>query len=199
MKAPKAEPREQTPEGVHQAVCIKVIDWGTQSGSYQGKPTKRRMLNVGFEITGPGMKTEKGDPYVNYKTYTFSVGKKANLAKDIKAWLGVKDLAEYDFDGLLSKRAMVTISHKESEDGNVYANITNISGLPKGIKEYKSSEPLQSFFLDADNYGLEEFNALGDYDKNKIAASEEYPEWKAAVEAKSNKGKSKETAKKGKK
>jgi len=192
MKAPKAAPAEQTPEGVYQSICLGPIHWGTQSGSYKGKPTKRNTLNVAFEILG--VKKENGDAFVNYKTYTFSVGKKANLAKDIKAWLGIKNLEDFDFEGLAGKPAFVTISEKEAEDGSAtYSNITNISALPKGTKILKGTLPTRSFFLD-EAYTMDDFNALGDYDKNKISSSEEYPDWKAGADG----GKKAKTAAKGK-
>ena len=33
---------EQAPAGTHMAVCIRVIDIGTQDGEYQGKPNSKR-------------------------------------------------------------------------------------------------------------------------------------------------------------
>lgn len=176
--APKAK-RELAPEGVYKAVCVHVIDLGTQTFTIKGKEQSSRKVSVGFELLGK--KNSFGDPQVLAQRYTFSSSKKSNLSKALKAWLGIKD-PDYDLDGLLGKPAQVTITH--SEDGE-YANITNIGAVPKGTKFPKPATGLTSLYLD-ESFDKDVFDDLPDYFKEKIASSPEYDE---VVASKPKKGK----------
>lgn len=166
--APKAK-RELAPEGVHKAVCVHVIDLGTQEFTIKGKQQSSRKVSVGFELIGK--KNSFGDPLVVQQRYTFSNSKKSNLMKDLKGWLGIKD-PDFDLDGLAYKPAQITITH--SEDGE-YANITNVGGVPKGTKFPKPVNKFVSLYLD-DTFDKDVFDDLPDYFKEKIASSPEYDE-----------------------
>ncbi len=169
MSKPPKSKRELAPEGVHKAVCVHVIDLGTQEFSFKGKEMSARKVSVGFELIGK--KNAFGEPQVVAQRYTFSNSKKSNLMKDLKAWLGIKD-PDFDLDGLQGKPAQVTITH--SDDGE-YANITNVGGVPKGTKFPKPATPWVSLYLD-ETFDQDVFDDLPDYFKEKIAASPEYDE-----------------------
>lgn len=170
-KIPAGKPRELAPEGAHQACLCQIIDMGTQpSNDPKYKPTRR--VQLGFELTDE--KTEEGNKFVQYKTYTFSKHKKSNLAADLKSWLGLKDsqLEDFEMDNALSKNALITIAHKTTDNGE-YANITNVSALPKSMKVKKGTEPLVSLYLD-ENFDKAVFDKLPEFLRTKIAASPEY-------------------------
>lgn len=180
-KPPKAK-RELAPEGVHKAVCVHVIDLGTQEFTIKGKQTSARKVSVGFELLGK--KNGFGEPLVVAQRYTFSNSKKSNLMKDLKGWLGIKD-PDFDLDGLKDKPAQVTITH--SEDGE-YANITNVGGVPKGTKFPKPTNKFVSLYLD-ETFDKDVFDDLPDYFKEKIASSPEYDEVAGPAKPKAKKGK----------
>ncbi len=197
MKAPKGKPRELAPEGTHNAILVQIIDLGTQpSGNPKFKDSRR--LQLAFELVGPGLKTEDGSPFVQYRQYTFSSHAKSQLAKDFKAWLSVKDMSDYDVDAALGKQALVTIEHKEIESGT-FANVSNISAVPKGSKMFKATEPLKSFYLDPKEFDEAAFKELPEFLQTKIAGTEEYAECIAATTKKKPTKKAAEPAGKGKK
>jgi len=161
MSKPPKPTRELAPEGVHNAICIAFLDLGTQSSENFGDARK---CDVVFEIAA---KRSDGKSFQIAKRYTYSASPKSNLMKDLKAWLGVKD-GDFDMDGVALQGAMVTIEHKGE-----YANITNISGLPKGMKPLKTQSEFKSLYLD-ETFDQEIFDSLTDYQKEKIAGSPEY-------------------------
>ncbi len=169
MSKPPKSKRVLAPEGVHKAVCVHVIDLGTQTFTFKGKEQSARKVSVGFELLGK--KNSFGEALVVAQKYTFSNSKKSNLMKDLKAWLGIKD-PDFDLDGLANKPAQVTITH--SDDGE-YANITNVGGVPKGTKFPKAENTFTSLYLD-DTFEQDVFDDLPDYFKEKIASSPEYDE-----------------------
>lgn len=182
MSKPPKSKRELAPEGVHKAVCIHVIDLGTQTFTFKGKEQSARKVSVGFELIAK--KNSFGEPLVVAQRYTFSNSKKSNLMKDLKAWLGIKD-PDFDLVGLELKPAQVTITH--SDDGE-YANITNVGGVPKGTKFPKPVNQFTSLFLD-DTFDQDVFDNLPDYFKEKIAATEEYDQLNAPKKGKGKKAK----------
>ena len=167
---PKGSARELAPEGVHNAVCIQVIDLGTQPSEQWGD---KRKVQLAFELVEERTTDDKA--IVAYRQYTFSASPKGNLMKDLKAWLGAKSVSgEMDMDDLLGKAASVTIEHNETEKGT-FANITNLGGLAKGAKVKKHTEPLRSLYLD-ESFDADTFEALPDFLKEKIMVTKEYEE-----------------------
>lgn len=169
-RIPKSSGRELAPEGVHNAVLVQFIDLGTQPSNNPDWEAKRQ-CQLAFELVD--QKTKDGRAIVEYKQYTYSDSSKGNFMKDLKAWLGIKD-GNFDMDEALGKPAMITIQHKVTEKGT-FANITNVGGVPKGLKVRKPTEPLRSLYLDS-GFDEETFAALPQHIQNKIASSPEYVE-----------------------
>lgn len=167
MKIPKPT-RELAPEGTHRGRCINIVDLGTQPAS-QADWEDQRKVTLGFHLVG--LKTKDGKNIVVYRTYGFTGGPKANLTKDIKAWLN-QNSNDIDLDECLEQDALITISHKES-NGGVYANITNISAPLKGSKPLVSNENVFSLYLD-DSFDEDVFNTLPEHIQTKIVNSPEY-------------------------
>lgn len=166
---PKGANRELVPEGTHVAVCVQVIDLGTQSSEQWGD---KRKVQLAFELVDERTTDDKA--MVCYRQYTFSASPKGNLMKDLKGWIGKEAVGEFDMDNLLGKAASITVEHNETDKGT-FANITNIAGLPKGSKVKKSTEPLRSLYLD-ETFDADTFEVLPDFLKEKIMVTKEYEE-----------------------
>lgn len=168
--------RELTPEGVHNANCVQVIDLGTQTVTFKGEERQSRQVQLAFELADE--KTSEGNAFVSYRKYTYSSSPKSNLMKDLRAWLGKdKVTGDFEMDTLLGKPAMITIEHSETERGT-FANITNIGGLAKGMKPKKPTEPLRSLYLD-ESFDSATFEELPEFLKEKIMVTKEYEEFGA--------------------
>lgn len=158
--------RELPSEDTHNAVCIQVIDLGTQHSEQWGD---KRKVQLGFELVEE--ETSEGRAMVVYKQYTFSDSEKSNLMKDLKAW-GMKPGKGFDMDTVLNKGAMVTVEHSTTDRGT-FANIVNLSSVPKGVKVRKATEAIRSLYLD-ETFEQDVFDALPEFLRNKIATSPEF-------------------------
>lgn len=169
---------EQAPEGTQLAVCVGVVDLGTQPNMYQGQVNgEAHKVLVFWETTAEV--TSRGDRFQVMREYTWSMGDKSNLRKDLQSWRG-KAFTEADFDGptafdiknIIGKPCQVVIGRTSGDK----AKVTAVAGWPKGIPAPTPS--VTSFFvwLSKEDYAEEHFDALPDFWKDKIKAS---PEWKA--------------------
>ena len=133
------------PGGNHPARCYGVIDLGTQMDGMPGKPPKpTHKVRLMFEIPGETYifdDKEGPQPYTLSKKFTLSLGEKATLRKDLENWRNKKfteeELAGFDIGKVLKAPCMLTVVHSEKlKDGakKVYANIGNISAMPKGLQ-----------------------------------------------------------------
>lgn len=148
------------PQGTHFAVCDQVIDLGKQRITSQmyGESIKHQVY-IRWQIPAERVEWEKdgekqSGPAVIGKTYTLSLGDKANLRKDLQAWRGrpfsPDELRGFDIAKLLGAPATITVTHTE-KDGRTYANVASLGGIPKGMeKPTAEGEPL---LYDSDNRG----------------------------------------------
>jgi hypothetical protein len=164
------------PEGTYVAVCLRVIDLGTQVTTFQGADKLQRKVLVTWEI--PEVRVEfdgQEGPALIMKRYTASLSDRANLRKDLEAWRGRRftdeELKGFDLSALLGKACQVQVIH--STDGQ-YANINSIMALPKGMAAPKT-EGVQVHF-DLDNYKDGDFQMVSEKLQAQIQQS---PEWKA--------------------
>ena len=130
------------PEGTHFGACDMVVDLGLQKTSFQGVESTKHQIYVRWQIPAERIEWTDGDgnkkegPVVIGKTYTASLGEKANLRKDLQSWRGraftEAELKGFDISKLLGVGATISIVHNH-KDGKTYANIGAIGGLPKGM------------------------------------------------------------------
>ncbi len=119
---------ETHPEGLVQASCVDVVDLGMQPGMNGEEVHKCKFV---FETA---LRDSKGVPFrisTSFFGYTVSLGKKANLRKDLERWRGrqftSEELAGFDIDSVLGAPAMLNVVHVASKkNGKVYANIDGI-------------------------------------------------------------------------
>lgn len=147
------------------------------------------MLN--FEIPGERVevKKENGEtepaPMTIGKEYTLSLNEKANLRKDLESWRGrqftTDELKGFQVEKVVGQPCMLSVLHKPNAQGKVYARISAISGLPKGVE----CPPIwhQPVIYEIDHGDNDIFKALPNWIKAKILASGERQVGGAAPQA----------------
>lgn len=185
MKAPQTNstPRTLVPQGTHIAICYQMIELGTQKESYKGEEKEKYKVMLSWEL--PYEKMDDGKPMVISREYTFFMGDKANLRKDIEAWRGAKFTEEgakdFDIEVLLGKPCQLTIVHKTAlSSGNVRDEVVSVSGIAKGmqIPAQTNSNKVLSF----ENWNESAFDSLPKYIQEKITSSPEYKNMKHSEE-----------------
>lgn len=165
---------EQPPIGAHIARCIRIIDIGTQKGEYQGQPTFKRQIIIGWELPAELMTAgdHAGKPFTVSKFYTASLHEKAGLRKDLAAWrtrdFTEEELKGFDDKALLGKPCMISVGLSEKGKAKVNA----VMSLPKGTIVPPQANPTLHFSLD--DFDQAKFDALSDGYKKLILASPEY-------------------------
>lgn len=193
MKPPKQSNYELAPEGTHPAICVEVIDLGTQPQTFQGQPkAPARMVRFAWQLIHETQ--SDGRPFTIGNDYAFSMGKKANFRKMLESWIpkSVMDAAggveNFDIKDLINKGCLVTIAHRTSGTGNEYANVTGVTSLAKGMqKPTPVADPLY-FSLERDEYNKADFDRLPDWLRDKVKASPEWAELQAPKPTRQNGG-----------
>lgn len=180
MYLPKNEGGDFTPApaGSHAAICVRVIDLGTQIGSYGGKERSAHKILITWEL--PLETMDDGKPFTIGKRYTFSTHKKAALRADLEAWRGKPFDEEKDFGPsgfsmhkLLLVPAMLTVVQKPSADGSrIYANVQAVGKLAKGMSVPANVNP--PIFFDLDQFDPQMFASFSEGLRTVIAKSPEY-------------------------
>lgn len=169
---------QQPPAGTHLAVCIKIIDIGTQEGEYQGRVTKRRQVIIGWELPTEIMAegASAGKPFVISKFYTASLHEKSNLRVDLKNWRGrdftAQELAGFNAQNILGKACLLSLT--ENDQGKV--RVTGVMAPGRGIRVPPQHNPSVFFSLDPEEFDAKIFEMLSDGIKKLIMASPEYHE-----------------------
>ena len=90
---------------------------------------------------------EKKDlPRAISRTYTKSLGEKANLRKDLESWRGKSftedELEAFSLKAVLGKTCQLNIIHATSKNnGKTYANISAVLSAPRGCKHEPPENP----------------------------------------------------------
>ena len=159
---------EPIPEGTYLAVCNMLVDLGEQYNETYKNSSKKVL--IGWEIPEETYTNADGEekPRQITKRYTASLNEKSTLRKDLAAWRGKnftdEELKKFDLRNIVGKSCLLTIIHKDNND-RVYAQISSISSLPKGMaKGNLSGEPL-----------------IFDLDNNELKLIDFLPEWIAKI------------------
>lgn len=111
------------PEGVHNAVCVDIVELPNVATQWGNKD----MIRLVWE-TDQAM--DDGRPFLVSQRYTPSLNSKANLRKHLKSWRGkdftAEELAGFDIEKLIGASCQVVVEQNEGKDGNTYANLTAI-------------------------------------------------------------------------
>jgi hypothetical protein len=119
------------PEGLHQAVCVDVVDLGLQETPWGAK----EKVEVRWQLEVINPETDK--PFLAVKRYTLSLNEKATLRHHLEAWRGKKfttdELSGFDLEKLLGANAQVQIVHNVTDEGRTYSNVQAVVPLGKGM------------------------------------------------------------------
>lgn len=128
-KAPADGEYEKAPTGTHPAVCVAILDMGTQVQEFQGKKTDQHRLFFVWELVTEQMKG--GNNHVVGIDLTLSLNEKAKLRQWIEARRGEKivDGTDYDASDELGKPCLLTVANNDAG----YPKVNGMSGIPKGL------------------------------------------------------------------
>lgn len=184
MKAPKNEggyDRKLVPEGTHLGICYQMIEIGKVQEEYMGESKIIHKVMLTWEIPEERIEFEKDGekidiPMAISKEYTFAMGEKATLRKDLTGWRGKafeeQEAQDFELDVLLGKPCLITVIHKTSKAGKERAEVASISKIMKGMAVPPTHNKLM--LLDYENWDQEVFNALPEWIQNKIKSSDNY-------------------------
>jgi len=179
IKSTEKVKKELTPSGTHIARCFSMIHIGTQNFEYQGESKKSNRIRLSFEIPHElRVFNDVEKPLVIDKEFTLSLHEKSNLRKDLESWRGKaftkKELENFDITNLIGAPCNISIIHKESNSGKLFAFISNISKLSKGVEcPEVINEYFEFNFTDKFNAEWLE-NTCPDWIKEQIKSSDEY-------------------------
>lgn len=164
------------PQGTHLAICNMVVDLGKQRKEWQGQERIRPEIFLRWELPNERLEwtdkegNQKVGPMVIGQTYTLSLSERANLRHHLEAWRGRAfspvELEGFDVSRLLGVPCMVTVTHNEKQ-GRTYANVTSVTGIPKGMEKPAGPE-LETILYDDEH--LNAWDRLPEWLQKKIDA-----------------------------
>lgn len=126
---------QPAPQGVHQAVCVDVIDLGILEVTWAGQTKKQHKILISWQLDE---NRDDGKPFLVSKRYTLSLNEKANLRKDLESWRGRKftleEEAGFDVETILGVNCLLNVQHNEKAE-KTYANVVSIMPLVKGMSK----------------------------------------------------------------
>ena len=179
--------REVLAAGMYQGVCYRYYDLGTHHVDYvyQGKHIvgDNQKVHIAFEIPSERIVIEKDGreqdvPRVQSKEYNLTLGKKANLRKDLESWRGrnftENELEGFHLDKILGKNAMLNIIHNDKG----YPFIASINPLPRTMQPRDAENEVYGWSFTND--GPDQLpKDIPDWIRTKIESS---MEWQALSE-----------------
>lgn len=152
---------DPAPAGVHQGVCVDVIDLGVLDVTWQGKSKKQHKINVAWQITET---REDGKPFLVFKRYTLSLSEKANLRKDLESWRGRAFTRDeemgFDVESVIGANCLLNIQHNEVAD-KTYANVVSIMPLVKGMSKMAAADYVRKQDRPADGTAEQHHEEVG--------------------------------------
>jgi hypothetical protein len=129
---------EPAPPGLHQGVCVDVIDMGMLEVTFSGTTKKQHKIRLAFQLNTD---MDDGKPFLVQKRYTLSLHEKASLRKDLESWRGRPFTEEeglgFDVETVIGANAQVNVQQIQ-RDGETYANIISLVPLAKGMKKMQA-------------------------------------------------------------
>ena len=118
------------PEGLHQAVCVDVVDIGMQTTPWGDK----HKVELRWQVDEVNPRTHRR--FELRKRYGLSLHEKATLRKDLECWRGRKfteaELEGFDLEKLIGVNCQLQVIHDLSDEGKVFDNVQAI--VPHNLK-----------------------------------------------------------------
>lgn len=165
--------------GTYAARCFSMVHIGTINENIQGKDKVLNKVRISWELPTELKEFKEGDgekPYVVHKEFTLSMNEKATLRKFLESWRGKQftddEAKSFDITVLLGKPCMLSVIHKISGQNKTYADISMVTGVPKGMTVPEQVNPNYEF--NYDNFSETEFAKLPSFIQDKMKLSLEY-------------------------
>lgn len=128
------EGSEVPPQGSHPAACVAIIDLGTHDEEFKGKKTTSHKIYVVWELTAERMSGADRNHTIG-TVYTAASTPSANLRKMLEKWRGrpYNEGEPFDLRKVVGASCIVTIGHKTSAGGNVYATMDGVMQPIRGM------------------------------------------------------------------
>jgi hypothetical protein len=125
------------PEGLHQAVCVDVIDLGQELNKFRDPPTMQPKVRIVWQIDE--VNPESGRRFEVAEKYTLSLHEKAALRHHLEAWRGKaftdQELKGFDLEVLKGVNCQLQIVHKLGSKGGTFANVQAIVPIGKNTSK----------------------------------------------------------------
>ncbi len=122
---------EPTPPGLQHAVCAFVEDCGYEP-DMKGAKMQHKVV-VLWELKEV---MKDGRPFMISKTYTLSLGEKANLRKDLESWRGKvftdEELKGFDLEKLKGANCTLNVVSYTKRDGSGGVKVSGVMPAQKG-------------------------------------------------------------------
>lgn len=119
------------PEGLHQAVCVDVIDLGMVESPWGSK----HQIELRWQLDSDDPKSSPPRAYMVTRRYTLSLHEKAALRLHLESWRGKRftsdELAGFDVEVLVGINCQLQVVHNVKDDGGVWAAVQAIVPLGK--------------------------------------------------------------------
>ena len=176
----KRKETELPPKGTFPARCYQMIHIGTIKEKFKGEEKYCNKVRIGFELPTEQKifdETKGEQPFVISQEYTLSMGQKSKLKALLESWRGEsfskEEMKGFDITEMIGEPCLISISHKESESGSVYAQITSITQPMKGFDVPKLINDPVIVSFDSEDF-IKQLEKLPDFLQEKIKSSKEY-------------------------
>lgn len=165
--------------GNYPARCYSMIHIGHVKETILGKEKILNKVRVTWELPTElkVFKPENGEqPHVISKEFNLSMNEKATLRKFLEGWRGKgfsdDEAKSFDITKLLGIPCLLSVIHKTNTAGKIYAEISSVSAVPKGITV--PTQINKSYEWNYENFDMIVFRELPDWLQAKMVTSEEY-------------------------
>jgi len=170
---------DPVPAGNHVARCYSMVYSGTIETEYLGEKKKAKKVHITWELPNElkVFKQENGEqPMVLSKAFTLSLSEKSTLRPFLESWRG-KAFTQAEADGfditnVVGHPCMLNVIHKTKKDGNIKAEISALSSMPKGLT--CPPQINQSVIFSVEEFDADIFSKFPDWLKDEIRSSDEY-------------------------
>src|SRR5262249_31490229 len=143
-------PRELAPPGNHLAICIAVVDMGSQSIDFkQGRgPEQKHRVMILWELVHERSQ-EDGMPMQVHAEFTASLAESSALRPFLVGWRGQAfspaELASFSLARIVGQPCMLNIVHGQTKAGRTFVKVESASRLPRGMPIPRTEAPLVFF------------------------------------------------------
>ena len=167
------------PEGMHDAICYKLVDAGTNWNEFQGEKNKQHSVFVWWEL--PKTRTEDDRPMSVFKEYLLSLHEQAALRRDLQAWRNNQftpsELESFDLTAIVGVSCKISVGRTSGGKDKV-TGVYCADGGPK-----KAATENEQVIFDLEDYIDEFIGKSSERSKKACDIFEDLPpfvKWKIA-------------------